>query len=289
MQIGLSQECCLFYLRSSLWSSDLPLTFLCSIFTGFSLPCLVAAAILDSFSLFYLPNTMIGGTKNLGGGYWEGEHAAPLISLQLFLLMDWSPSACASTSLPLLLLGFLLYEQKLIMSSLLSVVFSRQSCPTLWNPMDYSTAGFPIPHHLPEFAQVHVDYISDAIQPSHPLLPSFPAFSVFPSVRVFSNEPAVHIRWPEYWSFRFSISSSKEYSGLISFKIDWLDLLAFQGILKSLLQHHSWKASILQRSAFFIVQLSNLYMTTRKIIALTIWTFVSKVMSLLFFFFVFAF
>ena len=88
MQIGLSQECCLFYLKSSLWSSDLPLTFLCSIFSGFSLPCLLATAILDSFSLFYLPNTMIGGTKNLGGGYWEGEHAPPLVSLQLFLLMD---------------------------------------------------------------------------------------------------------------------------------------------------------------------------------------------------------
>ena len=136
---------------------------------------------------------MIGGTKSLGGGYWEGEHAAPLVSLQLFLLMDWSPSAYASTTLSSLLLGFLLYEQKLIMSSLF-IVFSRQSCLTLCNPMDCSTAGFPIPHHLPEVAQVHVDCISDAIQPFHPLLPSFPAFAVFPSVRFFSNKPAVHIR-----------------------------------------------------------------------------------------------
>ena len=109
--------------------------------------------------------------------------------------------------------------------------------------------------------------------------------SIFPSIRVFSNESVLRIRWPKYWSFSFSISSSNEYSGLISFRKDWLDLLAVQGTLKSLLQHHTSKASILQCSAFFIVQLSHPYMTTRKTIALPRWTFVGRVMSLLFFFF----
>ena len=106
--------------------------------------------------------------------------------------------------------------------------------------------------------------------------------SIFPSFRVFSNESVLHMRWPKYWSFSFSISSSNEYSGLISFRMDWLDLLAVQGTLKSLLQHHSLKESILQHSAFFMVQLSHLYLTTGKTIALTIWTVVGKVMSLLF-------
>ena len=111
----------------------------------------------------------------------------------------------------------------------------------------------------------------------HLLLPS-----VFPSIRVFSNESVLHIRWPKYWNFSFSISPSNEYSGLISFRIDWLDLLAVQGTLKSLLQHHSSKASIPWHSAFFIVQLSHPYMTTRKTIALTTRTFAGKVKSLLF-------
>ena len=106
--------------------------------------------------------------------------------------------------------------------------------------------------------------------------------SIFPSIRVFSNEPVFHIRWPQFWSFSFSISPSNEYSGLISFRMDWLDLLAVQGTLKNLLQHHSSRASILQCSAFFIVQLSHPYMITGKTIALTRWTFVGKVMSLLF-------
>ena len=113
----------------------------------------------------------------------------------------------------------------------------------------------------------------------HPLL--FPP-SIFPRIRVFSNGSVLRIRWPKDWSFSFSVSLSNEYSGLISFKMDWLDLLAVQGTLKSLLQHHSSKASILQRLAFFIVQLSHLYMTTRKTTALTRWTFVGKVTSLLF-------
>ena len=105
--------------------------------------------------------------------------------------------------------------------------------------------------------------------------------SIFPSIRVFSNEAALRIRWSKYWSFSFNISPSNEHSGLISFRMDWLDLLTVQGTLKSLLQHHSSKASILQHSAFFIVQLSHPYMTTGKTIALTRWTFVGKVMSLL--------
>ena len=113
----------------------------------------------------------------------------------------------------------------------------------------------------------------------HPLL-LLP--SIFPSIRVFSTESVLHIRWPKYWSFSFSISPSSEYSGLISFRMDWLDLLAVQGTLKSLLQHHSSKALILWHSAFFLVQLSHPYMTTGKTTALTIWTFVGKVMSLLF-------
>ena len=113
----------------------------------------------------------------------------------------------------------------------------------------------------------------------HPLL-LLP--SIFPSIKVFSNKSVLHIRWPKYWSFSFSISPSNEYSGLIFFRIEWLDLLAVQGTLKSLLQHHSTKASILWHSAFFIVQISHPYITTRETIALTRWTFVDKVMSLLF-------
>ena len=113
----------------------------------------------------------------------------------------------------------------------------------------------------------------------HPLL-LLP--SIFPSIRTFSDESVLHIRWPRYWSFSFRISPSNEYSGLVSFRMDWLDLLAVQGTLKSLLQHHSSKASILRCSAFFIVQLSHQYMTTGKTIGLTRWNFVGKVMSLLF-------
>ena len=139
-----------------------------------------------------------------------------------------------------------------------------QSCLTLCDPMDCSTPGLPVHHQLPEFTQTHVHWTGDAIQPFHPLSSPSPPASVFPSVRVFSNESVLSIRWAKYWSFRFNISPSNEYSGLISFRMDWLDLLAVQGTLKSLLQRHSSKASILQCSAFFIVQLSRPYMTTRK-------------------------
>ena len=127
-----------------------------------------------------------------------------------------------------------------------------QSCLTLCDPMDCSTPGHPVHHQLPEFIQTHVHWVGDAIQPSDPLLSPSPP-SIFPSIRVFSNESALCIRWPKYWSFSFSISLSNEYSGPISFRMDWFDLLAVQGTLKSLLQHHSSKASILWCSAFFAV------------------------------------
>ena len=123
----------------------------------------------------------------------------------------------------------------------------------------------------------------ESVMPSNHLILHFPLFllpSIFPSIRVFSKESLLCIRWPKYWSFSFSISPSDEYSGLISFRINWFDLLAVQGTLKSLLQHHSSEASVLRCSAFFMVQLSHPYMTTGKIIVLTRWTFVSKVMSL---------
>ena len=164
----------------------------------------------------------------------------------------------------------------------ISLIQFTQSCPTLCDLMDCSMPGFPVRYQLLEFTQTHVLRVSDAIQPSHPLLsPSPPAF-IFPSNRVFSNESVLPIRWPKYWSFSFSISPSNEHPGLISFRIDCLDLLAVQGTLKSLLQHHGSKASIFWCSAFFIVQLLHPYMTTGKTIALTRWTFVGKVMSLLF-------
>ena len=148
--------------------------------------------------------------------------------------------------------------------------------------MNHSMPGLPAHHQLPEFTQTHVHRVGDAIQPSHPLSsPSHPA-PIPPSIRVFSNESTLHMRWPKYWSFSFSISPSNKHPGLISFRMHWLDILAVQGTLKSLLQHHSSKASILQLSAFFTVQLSHPYMTTGKTIALTRQTFVDKVISLLF-------
>ena len=146
------------------------------------------------------------------------------------------------------------------------------------NPMDCSTPGLPVHQQLPERTQT-----TESVMPSNHLILCHPLFlppSIFPSIRVFSSESVLHIRWPKYWSFSFNISPSNEHSGLISFRMDWLDLLAIQGTLKSLLQHHSSKASILCHSAFFTVQLSHPYMTTGKTIALTRWTFVGKVMSL---------
>ena len=146
--------------------------------------------------------------------------------------------------------------------------------------MGCSMLGFLVLHYLLKLDQTHVHWVSDAIQPSHPLLPPLLLPSIFPSIRVFSNELALCIRWSKHWSF--SISLSNEYSGLISFRIDWLDLFAVQGTFKSILQHYGSIASVLWCSTFFIVQLSHSYMTTGKTIALTIQTFDSKVMSLLF-------
>ena len=156
-----------------------------------------------------------------------------------------------------------------------------QSCLTLCDPMNRGTPGLPVHHQLPEFTQTHVHRVGDAIQPSHPLSsPSSPAPN--PSQHQgLSNESTLHMRWPKYWSFSFSISPSNEHLGLISFRMDLLDLLAVQEPLKSLLQHHISKASILRRSALFTVQFSHPYMTTGKTIALTRRTFVGKVMSLL--------
>ena len=133
----------------------------------------------------------------------------------------------------------------------------------LCNSMDCSTTGFPVHHQLPEFVQTHVHWSGDAIQPFHPLSSPFPpAFNLSQHQGLFQS--VLCIRWPKYWSFSFSISPSNEYSGLISFRMDWLDLLAVQETLQSLLQHHGSKASILWHSAFFTVQLSHLYMTTGK-------------------------
>ena len=137
-------------------------------------------------------------------------------------------------------------------------------------------------HQLLESTQTRVHRVDDGIQPSHPLCPLLLLPSIFPSIRVFSNESALRIRWPKYWSFSFNISLSSEHPGLMYFRMDWLDLLAVQGTLKSLLHHHSSKISIHRHSAFFVVQLLHPYMTTGKNIALTRRTFVGKVMYLLF-------
>ena len=145
--------------------------------------------------------------------------------------------------------------------------------------MNRSRPGLPVHHQLPEFTQTHVHWVSDVIQPPQPLSPLLLLPLIPPSIRVFSNESTLRMRWPKYWSFSFNISPSSEYSRLITFRMDRLDLLADQRTLKSLLQHHSSKASILQHSASFIVQLSHPYMTTGETRALTSWTFVGKIMS----------
>ena len=156
-----------------------------------------------------------------------------------------------------------------------------QSCLTLCDPMNHNTPGLPVYHSRKPPTPTSIE----SVMPSNHLILCRPLLllpPIFPSIRVFSNESALHIRCPKYWSFSFSISPSNEHPGLISFRMDWLDLLAVLGTLKSLLQHHSSKASVLRHSAFFTVQLSHPYMTTGKTIALTRWTLVDKVMSLLF-------
>ena len=175
-----------------------------------------------------------------------------------------------------MILGGLLEEMNFQFNSV------AQLCPTLCDHMGCSTPGLLVHHQIPEFTQTHVHWVSDAIQPFHPLSsPSPPTLNLSQHQGLF-KWVILHIRWPKYWSFSFNISPSNDYSGLLSFRMDWLDLLAVQGTLRSLLQHHSSKTSILQHLAFFIVQLSHPYMTTGKTIALTKQTFVGKVMSLLF-------
>ena len=171
----------------------------------------------------------------------------------------------------------------IVKKAMTSLQFSSVAglCPTLCNPMNRSTPGLPVHHHLPEFTQTHVHRVG---MPSSHLILCRPLLllpPIPPSIRVFSNESTLHMKWPKFWSSSFSIIPSKEIPGLISFRMDWLDLLAVQGTLKSLLQHHSSKASILRRSAFFTVQLSHPYMTTGKTVALTRRSYVGKVMSLL--------
>ena len=163
-----------------------------------------------------------------------------------------------------------------------SVSSVTQSCLTLCNPMNRSTPGLPVHHQLLEFTKTHIHWVGDAIQPSHPLSSFSPPALKLSQHQSISNEAALPIRGPKYWSFSFNVSPSNEHPGLISFRMDWLDFLIVQGTLKCLLQHHSSKASILGCSAFFIVQYSHPYMTTGKTIALIRQTFVGKVMSLLF-------
>ena len=192
--------------------------------------------------------------------------ASWLVTLALALLVTCKPSICAmhvSTS-KLCICSALGQEWPLCSFSSVT-----QSCRTLCNPMNHSTPGLPVHQQLPEFTQTHVPRVNDTIQPSHPCHPLLLLPPVPPSIRVFSSESTLRMRWPKYWSFSFSIIPSKEHQGLISFRIDWLDLLVVQGTLKSLLQHHSSKASILWCSAFFTVQLTS----TGKTIALTRWTF----------------
>ena len=169
-------------------------------------------------------------------------------------------------------------------SSIQLVQFSSvaQSCPTLCDPMNRSMPGLPVHHQLPEFS-LRLTSIESVMPSSHLILchPLLLLPPIPPSIRVFSNESTLRMRWPKYWSFSLSICPFNEYPQLISFRMDWLDLLAVQGTLKSLLQYHSSKASILRRSAFFTVQFSHPYMTTGETIALTRRTFVGKVMSLL--------
>ena len=205
------------------------------------------------------------------------------------------PPAKVSSTIPVL--GHSILPIFIAYNLLHIICLVTKLCPTLRDPMDCSTPGFPVLHHLPELTQTHVHGVSDttansqgllkpmsieSVMPSKHLILCRPLLllpSIFPKIRVFSNESVLHIRWPKYWSFSFSISPSNEYSGLI-FRMDLLDLLAVQGTLKSLLQHHTSKASIPQCSAFFIVQLSHPYMTTGKTIALTRQTFVGKVIYL---------
>ena len=172
--------------------------------------------------------------ETLSASFWWSTHVLFFYIIPIALLFTFKPLKLYKCGRPGLLFAF---------------QFSSVAQLCLCDPMNCSTPGLPVHHQLPEFTQTHIHWVSDAIQPSHLcrhlLLPPMP-----PSIRVFSNESTLHMRWPKYWSFSFSIIPSKEIPGLISFRMDWLDLLAVQGTLKSLLQHHSSKASILRHSAF---------------------------------------
>ena len=177
----------------------------------------------------------------------------------------------------------ILQNRNMKKTNLWFVIVQSLSCVQLCDPMDCSIHQAPLSITISRSLLILTSI--ESVMPSNHLILCRPLLlppSIFPSIRVFSNESALHIRWPKYWSLSFSISPSNEHSGMISFRMDWLDLLAVQGTLKHLLQHHSLKASVLWRSAIFKVQLSHLHMTTGKTIALTRWTFVNKVMSLLF-------
>ena len=167
-----------------------------------------------------------------------------LVSFTLETLLFSAPWTCHAFS-------YILTTWDIFLSHIVclsSVQFSCSVVLTLCNPMNCSMPGLPVHHQLPEFTQTHVHWVSDAIQPSHPSRPPFLLPSIPPSIRVFSNESTLRMRWPRYWSFSFSIIPSKEIPGLISFRMDWLDLLAVQVTLKSLIQYHSSKASIIWRS-----------------------------------------
>ena len=202
--------------------------------------------------------------------YYFLRNSLGICSICFFFLLEYN---CFT-----MLYWSLLYNEA---NQLLLLLVQSLSRVWLCNPTNCSTPGFPVLHHLLEFSQTPVHWVGGAIESSHPLLPLLLP-TIFPSIRVFSNELAVCIRWSKYWSFSFIINPFNEHSVLISFRIDWFDLLAVQRTSNNLLQHHSSKASILRCSAFFMVQLSHPYMTTWKTIALTTWTFVSKVISLLF-------
>ena len=199
----------------------------------------------------------------------------PILVFQLLYQIDKRNQCFLETSVQRFVVSF---------HGLKSIQFSSvtQLCPTFCDPMNRSTPGLPVHHQLLEFTQTHVHQVSDAIQPSDPQsFPSSPGPNPSHHQSLFQWVNS-SMRWPKYWSFSFSIIPSKEHPGLISFRMDWLDLLTVQGTLKSLFQHHSSKAWILRHSAFFTVQLSHPYMTTGKTIALTRRTFVGKIMSLLF-------
>ena len=219
-----------------------------------------------SFSCPYIPLNIIPVGK-LWSLLRSSSLPCPLIEILCFNIV-WN----CTWFLTSLALYHSIFTVHYIFSSV-QFISIAQSCLTLCNPMNRSTPGLPVHHQLPESTQTHVHEL--VMPPNHLILccPLLLLPSIFPSIRVFSNESALRIRWPKYWSFSFSISPSNEHPGLISFRMDWLDLLAVQGTLKNLLQHHSSKASVLWCSAFFIVQLSHPYMTTGKTIALTRQTF----------------